>query len=109
MSTHRRRRRGPAGNCAQRGGCKPSGRDDRTQAGNRQQAEARKQTGGAAETRADARSRSRAFGTIIDPVAVAIDLLVGAVPVVGIVGDDAQSECGKPAASRLVTARCASE
>src|SRR4051794_5237076 len=79
-----------AGNGSERGGREPSGRHYRTEAGDSQQTKAREQAGRATKTCTEARSRSRAFRPIVNPIAIAIDLLVGAVPVVRIVRDDAQ-------------------
>jgi hypothetical protein len=81
--------RGAAGNRAQRRRGEPSGRDHRTQARNGHQSKARELTGCAAETVAHAGPCCITFGTIVDTVAVAIDFLVCAVPVVRIVRDDA--------------------
>jgi hypothetical protein len=61
----------------------------RSKTRNSEQAKTSQQTCSAAKPRTDSSAFSGAFRPIIDAVAVAIDLFAGAVPVVRVVGDDA--------------------
>ncbi len=74
----------PAGH-ADRGGGQPTRGYDRPEAGNSQQAEPGKQAGCATDARADTGAFAGSFGTIVDTVAVAVNLLVGAEPAVRII------------------------
>lgn len=61
----------------------------RAKAGDREQPETSQQTCRTAKTGTDARAFAGTFGTIIDAIAITIDLFVGAVPAVRVVSDDA--------------------
>jgi hypothetical protein len=60
----------------------PTSCDNGTEAGNRQQTESGEKAGSATYARANAGAFPSTFGTIVEPIAVAIHLLVGVEPAV---------------------------
>jgi hypothetical protein len=70
------------GGCTNRGCRQPTGRNDRSETGDRKQAQSRKKASCAADTRTDACPLSGTFGSVINSIAVPVDFFIGAEPAV---------------------------
>jgi hypothetical protein len=80
---------GRTGGCTNRGCRQPTGRNDRSETGDREQAQSREKASCAADTRTDACTLSGTFGSVIDSIAVPINFFIGAEPAIRVIGDDA--------------------
>jgi hypothetical protein len=81
---------GSPSSSTRRGGCKPTGRNNGTQAGDSKQAKASKPTGCTANASANTGvAFARTLRAIINAIAIAVQLLVTAIPIIRIIGDDA--------------------